>query len=324
MRKVLTAFGLFILFGIACAGPLDKPECIAGARPGGGFDLTCRLVQSALQEGRFIAQPMRISYMPGGVGAIAYNTIVAQRSAEPNTMVAFSGGTLLNIVQGKFGKYTENDVRWLAAVGADYGVVMVGKDSPIKNLKDLVAALQAAPEKVVFGMGGSVGGQDWMKGVLLARAAGVSHKKIHFVAFDGGGDAIAALQGGHVDVYAGDASEALFQLKTNAQIRVIAVLSGKRLSGTLSKVHTAKEQGFDIEWSSMRGVYMGAKVSDADFKVWTDAFAKMLASREYAKLLEDSGLYPIAMTSAELDGYIRNTMQHYRQLATEFGVMSGR
>lgn len=323
MKKVLTTFGLLILLGarVAGAGPLDNPECIVGARSGGGFDLTCRLIQAAWHEARIASQPMRVSYLPGGVGAIAFNTIAGQRSAEPNTMVAFSSGSLFNIVEGKYGKHSENDVHWLAAIGGDYGVVMVAKDSPIKNLKDLADALQAAPGKLVFGTGGSIGGQDWMKSVLLARAAGVNHKKLRFVAFDGGGDAMAALQGGHIDVYAGDASEAMFQAKAGGQIRVIAALAGKRLTGPLDKVPTAKEQGFDIEWPSVRGVYMGPKVSDADVKVWTEAFVKMMSTKEYAKLLEDNGLHPAAMTGAELDAYIRSTAQRYRQLATEFGVM---
>ena len=65
----------------AFANPLDKTECIAPAKPGGGFDLTCKLVQSALVEGKYIADPMRVTYMPGGIGAVAYNTVVAQRQA---------------------------------------------------------------------------------------------------------------------------------------------------------------------------------------------------------------------------------------------------
>ena len=61
----------------AVAGPLDKTECIAPAKPGGGFDLTCKLAQRALQEGKYASDPMRVSYMPGGIGAVAYNAIVA-------------------------------------------------------------------------------------------------------------------------------------------------------------------------------------------------------------------------------------------------------
>ena len=53
-----------------------------------------------------------------GIGAVAYNAIVAQRPAEDNTIAAFSGGSLLNLAQGKFGRYNENEVRWLAAASA--------------------------------------------------------------------------------------------------------------------------------------------------------------------------------------------------------------
>ena len=225
----------------AVAGPLDKTECIAPAKPGGGFDLTCKLAQSALMEGKFIADPMRITYMPGGIGAVAYNAIVAQRPAEANTIVAFSGGSLLNLAQGKFGRYNENDVRWLAAVGSDYGAVIVAEGSPFKSMKELVAAVKADPTKVVFGAGGTVGSQDWMKAALTAKAAGLNPKSMRFVAFEGGGEAITALQGGHVQVYSGDASEAEEQIKAGAKIRVLAVMADKRLRG--QAVRRANREG---------------------------------------------------------------------------------
>ena len=87
--------------------------------------------------------------------------------------MAYSGGSLLNLAQGKFGRYNENDVRWLAAVGTDYGAIIVAESSPFKSLKDLVAAVKADPTKVVFGAGGTVGSQDWMKAALTAKAAGL-------------------------------------------------------------------------------------------------------------------------------------------------------
>ena len=302
----------------AVAGPLDKTECIAPAKPGGGFDLTCKLAQRALQEGKYASDPMRVSYMPGGIGAVAYNAIVAQRPAEANTIVAFSGGSLLNLAQGKFGRYNENDVRWLAAVGADYGAVIVAENSPLKSIKDLMAAIKADPAKVVFGAGGSVGSQDWMKAALTARAGGLDPRSMRFVAFEGGGEAITALQGGHVQVYSGDASEAAEQIKAGAKIRVLAVLSDKRLDGSLANVPTMKELGFDVQWPIIRGFFMGPKVSDADFKVWSDTFTKMMATPEYEKLRTERGLFKFALTGKELDAFIKDRMVAYRQLAGEF------
>ena len=320
LKLPLVALTLAFGVGLAQAGPLDKTECIAPAKPGGGFDLTCKLAQSSLLNGKYISDPMRVTYMPGGIGAVAYNAVVAQRPAEANTIVAFSGGSLLNLAQGKFGRYNENDVRWLAAVGTDYGAVIVADASPFKTLKDLVAAIKADPTKVVFGAGGTVGSQDWMKAALTAKAAGLDPRKMRFVAFEGGGEASTALQGGHVQVYSGDASEAEEQMKAGAKIRVLAVMADKRLEGGLAKVPTAKEQGLDVEWPIIRGYYMGPKVSDADFKVWTDTFNKMMATPEFAKLRADRSLFPFALTGAELDAYVKKQVERYAKVAAELGL----
>ena len=75
--------------------------------PGGGFDLTCKLAQSALVEAKLLSKPMRVTYMPGGVGAVAYNAVVAQRPGDAGTITAFSSGSLLNLAQGKFGRFDE-------------------------------------------------------------------------------------------------------------------------------------------------------------------------------------------------------------------------
>ena len=324
MKKLICLIALSSTVAGAFAGPLDKTECIAPAKPGGGFDLTCKLAQSALLESQAIKDPMRVTYMPGGIGAVAYNAVIGQRPGEGNTIVAFSGGSLLNLAQGKFGRYNENDVRWLAAIGADYGAIVVRKDSPLKSLKDLAAALKSDSTKVVFGAGGTVGSQDWMKAALTAKLAGIDYKAMRFVAFEGGGEAITALQGGHVHVYSGDASEAASQIQAGANIRVLAVMSDKRLPGMLAEVATAKEQGFDVEWPIIRGFYMGPKVSDADFKAWSETFGKAMTTPAFAKLREERGLFPFSMVGADLDTFIKSTTNNYRTLANEFGLMGNK
>lgn len=316
----IAALAVSALVLSAGANPLDKTECIAPAKPGGGFDLTCKLVQSALLDGKYIADPMRVTYMPGGIGAVAYNTVVAQRPDAAGTIVAFSGGSLLNLAQGKFGRYTENDVRWLAAIGTDYGAVVVADSSPHKSLKDVMAAIKADPTKVVLGAGGTVGSQDWMKAALTARAGGVSPKTMRYVAFEGGGEALTALQGGHIHVFTGDAAEALQQQKAGAKIRILAVMNDKRLSGEMANIPTAAEQGYDVEWPIVRGFYVGPKVSDADYKVWVDTFNKLLATPAYDKLRSERGLFPMALTGAPLDAYVKKQVAGYRKLAEEFGL----
>lgn len=90
LRTLLTVS--FAVLASQALAATDKPECIAGAKPGGGFDLTCKLAQQGLQDAKLISSPMRITYMPGGVGAVAMNAIVGQRPSDGNALVAFSRG----------------------------------------------------------------------------------------------------------------------------------------------------------------------------------------------------------------------------------------
>ena len=313
-----TALVATLLAGVAHASP-PRPECIAPARPGGGFDLTCKLAQSALQDAKVLNAPMRVTYMPGGIGAVAYNTVIANRPAEAGTIVAYSGGSLLNLAVGKFGRYTENDVRWLAAVGADYGAIIVRADSPYGTLKELIEDARANPGKVVFGAGGSVGSQDWMKSALIAREAGVNHRNMRYVAFEGGGEALTALLGGHVNVYSGDASEIAAHLK-GGRVRVLAVLAPERLPGELAEIPTAIEQGYNVEWTITRGYYMGPKVADADYGWWVASFDRLLDTPEYARLREERGLFPFKLTGEQLGDHVRREVARYRALAAEFDL----
>lgn len=320
----IVAAGLLSLSGLTAVQAQEqpkKPECIAPAQPGGGFDLTCRVALNGFGQTKILDEPMRTVYMPGGIGAVAYNHIVAQRPGDPNAIVAFSGGSLLNLAQGKFGKYNVNDVRWLAAIGSDYGVAIVRDDSPYKDLPSLMEAFKADPTKIVLGAGGSVGSQDWMKAALTAKAAGVDYKKMRFVAFEGGGEALTALRGGHIQAYMGDAAEARTMLDGGAPIRILAVFNDERLPGTMSNIPTAVEQGFDINWPIIRGFYVGPKVSDEQYQWWVEAFNKLMETPEFAKMQEQQGLFPFNKTGDELDAYVKERVAFYTELADSFGLI---
>lgn len=232
MKSVLTRAAL----ATAClafasqllAAEPKRPECIAPAKPGGGFDLTCKLAQSGLKDTGLLKAPMRVTYMPGGVGAVAYNAVVAQRPADAGTLVAWSSGSLLNLAQGKFGRFDENAVKWLAAVGTSYGAIAVKSDSPYKTLDDLVAALKKDPSKVVIGSGGTVGSQDWMQTALIAKAAGINPRDLRYVALEGGGEIATALLGGHIQVGSTDISDSMPHIQSG-DMRLLAVFSDKRL-----------------------------------------------------------------------------------------------
>lgn len=324
MKRIITrtlAASILILTA-QMAQAIEAPgrtECIAPAKPGGGFDLTCKLIQVSLQETKAIDRPMRVSYMPGGVGAVAYNAIVAQRPAEFGTVVAFSGGSLLNLAQNKFGRYSPDDVKWLAAVGTDYGMIAVRADSPYKTLKDLMDAFKQDPNSVVFGAGASIGSQDWMKTALLAREVGVDPHKMRYVAFEGGGEPVTALLGNHIQAVSGDLSEMVPYLAGD-KLRILAVYAEQRLPGQLANIPTAKEQGFNLVWPIIRGFYLGPKVSDAEYQWWTETFNSLVQTDEFKKQRELRGLFEFNLTGKELDVYVKKQIEQYREQAKAFGL----
>ena len=301
------------------SGP-SRPECIAPAKPGGGFDLTCKLAQAGLRDTGILTDPMRVTYMPGGVGAVAYNKIVANDRSNEDAIVAFSTGSILNLSQGKFGKFTEKDVKWLAGVGTDYGAIAVNADSPIKDLAGLVAELKSNPKAVSFAAGGSVGGQDWMQTAILAKAVGVSPSDMTYVAMEGGGEAITAVMGNHVTVVSAGIAEIMPQA-TAGKLRVLAVFAEERLGGSMAEIPTAIEQGYDVDWPVVRGYYMGPDVSPAAYDWWKASFDKMLANPKFAELREQQELLPFSMTGEELEAYVYKRTGELRELSAEYGLV---
>jgi len=304
--------------GTAAMAEITRPECIAPANPGGGFDLTCRVAQTGLADQ--FGEPMQVTFMPGGIGAVAINLFNTTRTDDANAIVAFSSGSLLNIATGKYGEWTENDVRWLASAGTDYGAVVVRDDSPFQTLDDVMEAVKADPAGTVFGAGGSVGSQDWMKAAILLNAVDADPRAMRYVAFDGGGESIAALLGGSIQVYTGDVAEQAAHIGAGT-MRVLAVLSPERLAAPYDEFPTAREQGYDVVWSIVRGFYMGKDVSDEDYDAWVDAFNAAYATESFAQNQADKGLLPYNLAGPEFAAEMMQGVENMRTIARDAGLI---
>jgi putative tricarboxylic transport membrane protein len=298
----------------------QNAECIAPAAPGGGFDVTCRLTTRMLSELNLVPSPIRTQNMPGGIGAVAINHINAQRPADPNVLVAFSTGSWLNMAQRRFGRFAENDVRWIGAVGADYGVIAVKRDSRFQTLADLVAGMREGISNIPVGSSGAVGSQDWTKVALIARAAGQDPRRMRYVPFEGGGAAMAALLGGHTQLFPGDASEIRGQLEAG-EIRLLAVLAPQRLPGFLSVVPTAKEQGVDVEWPIIRGFYGPPRMPDAAYEYWVDVLRRLHAHPAWPEARAAQGMFEFNMVGAEFAALAKRRTEEYRLLARDVGLI---
>lgn len=301
------------------APPPGAPMCIAPAKAGGGFELTCRLATAALQA-LPTGPALHTRFLPGGIGAVAFDQAVRGQLPQTDALVAFSSGSLLNLAQGRFGPHTLASVRWLCTLGSDHGVVAVPATSRLRDLAALLAALRSQPAAWVFGAGGTLGSQDWCKAALLLRAAGQDHRQMRFVSFEGGGEATRALAGGHVDVFTGDVTEARRALAQGAPLRVLAVLAPQRLGGDAAAWPTAREQAVDLTWPTVRGLYMAPQVPDEVFTRWQSALRAAVQAPGYAALCRAHGLEPLALVGEALQAYLGTEMERYQALMQTLGL----
>ena len=295
-------------------------ECIAPANAGGGWDLTCRSVGDVLRRMDLSPSLVRTTNMPGAGGGVAFAHTVAQRADDPNLLVAASPSTTLRLAQGQYGDLSADDVRWVGAVGAEYGVLAVAADAPWQTLDDLLDAWRANPSSVVVSGGSAVAGQDHMKVLLLVHRAGVDPKGIRYVPFDGGGEAMTALLGGFVDVFSGEASEVLGQVAAG-RMRVLAVLAPERLTGPLANVPTAHESGVDVDWVTWRGFYVPGDVSDERYAEWVEILRRLVASPEWEAARKANRLERFSMTGPEFDAFVTRQVEDFRSMSREIGLV---
>jgi len=314
--QVAVVFGLL---GWALAFQPAGVECVAPANPGGGWDFTCRTVGKLLYDLGIVPRPVKVTNMPGGGGGVAFAHVVTKRRGYANLLVAASPATTLRLAQGKYGGFSGDDVRWLAALGADFGVIAVRPDAPWKTLEALIADLRKDPTAIAFGGGSAVGGQDHMKVLLLAKAAGLDPRKIKYVPFSGGGEALTSLLGGFVQAFPGDASETIEQYKAG-KVRILAVLSEARLPA-LPEVPTAKELGYDAVWAVWRGFYMPPGVPDDAYAFWVEAMKKVEASPEWARIRAGRGLAPFFKGGAAFEAFVKKQVEDFRELSRSLGLI---
>ncbi len=317
---LLFAFCQLVFFiNVTAAFDSTRLECLAPAKKGGGMSLSCHLLANSLYKSDLISEKMSIRYKSGGIGAVAYNHVVGIRNRDPGLVVAASSGSALNIATGKFGRYDSSAVRWLGALGADHGDIAVRPDAPWNTLKELLTALRDNPEKIVFGGGGSIGSQDWMKIALVVRDAQINPRLIRFASFEGGGEALLSFFSGHIDVFSGDASE-IHHIPPE-KIRILAVLSKARLPGNLASSPTAREQGYDVIWTVWRGFYMGPEVSDDAYNWWVATLKRLLSTNEFKQERERLGMYPFSLVGKEFDRFVHDNVSKQRQLANDIGLL---
>ncbi len=326
MRTLIAAgaafFAVMAFAGPAQAFDITNSECIAPAGAGGGWDFTCRQVGKTLYDIKAIPEPMAVVNLEGGGGGVAYAEVVAKHDTEDNLIVAASSATTTRLAQGAYPNASMDQMRWIGTIGSDYGVIAVGKDSPINSLTELFERIKADPRSIAFGGGSAVGGWDHLKVLIAAKAAGIDDvKSIKYVAFEGGGEAITTLLGGYIQAYTGDLSEAK-GFADSGDIKILAVLAEKRLTGEgFENFPTAKEQGIDAVGANWRGFYGPGHMSDEAYDFWSQAIKTVYDSPEWKTVMANNGLMPLDKSGADFQAFVKKQIKDTAALSREIGIL---
>lgn len=217
------------------------------ANPGGGWDQTGRNLAAAMQSARLVSG-VQFENKGGAAGIIGLAQFANQAKGDPNAVMI--GGMVMvgGIILGK-SQVNLSQVTPIARLTSEWEIIVVPAHSPLKSMADLVKMLKADPGKVSWG-GGSAGGTDHILAGLIAKAVGVDAARVNYVPYKGGGEAVAAILGGHVTVGVSGIGEFAEHVKSG-KMRALAQSSPAKLDG----IPSLKEQGIDVELGNWRGIF---------------------------------------------------------------------
>lgn len=314
LRAVTT--GAFLSFAL----PAVATECIAPANPGGGWDFTCRQIGKILHDIGQVDAPVQVTNMAGGGGGVAFTHVVNERNEDADLIIAASSATSTRLAQNAYGGHTADQVRFVGAIGADPGVIVVAADSPFQTLNDMVEAIKADPGSVAFAGGSAAGGFDHMKPLQILKAAGFDDiRAIKYIGVDGGADAITQTVGGFTQAMTGDMSEVVGFVKSG-DVRVLAVLTEERVPG-FEDIPTAREQGFDVVAVNWRGLYVPGGISDEDFNAWAERLQAVADSQEWKDAMAANGLAPFTKVGSDFQSWVDGVIAQTVDLSKEIGVI---
>ncbi len=312
-RTLLTAAGLLAMTGAALA-QIDL-KIMAPAAPGGGWDATARSMQQVMTA-TGITKSSQVNNVPGAGGAIGLAQFVNSAKGDGGQLMV-NGFVMVGSLLANKSPVSLDMVTPIARLTAEALVIVVPAASPIKNAKDLAAALKADVAKVTFA-GGSAGGVDHILAGLFAGSVGVDGSKVNYVPFAGGGDALAAIMGGRVTAGISGWGEFEGQIKAGS-LRPIAVTSPARLAG--NETPTLKEQGINLELINWRSVMAAPGITPEQRKVLSDAIDKMAKSPEWKEILKQRGWDDAYLPSPAFDAFLKEEQVRVEAVLRSVGLV---
>jgi putative tricarboxylic transport membrane protein len=291
---------------------IDTIKFMIGANPGGGFDQTGRNLGAAMVAAG-IAKNASYENKGGAGGTIGLTQFVNTEKGNANALIV-TGAVMVGAIEANKPPITLKNATPIARLFADTMILVVPAASPIKTLADLVTQLKANPGSVSWG-GGSKASIDHIMAGLIAKDVGVDPAKINYVPFQGGGEASAAILGGHVTVGIAGVSEFYNYVQTG-KMRALGVSS----SFKVKNLPTFKEQGVNVEIYNWRGVYGASGISAEQRKALIDAVSKATEHASWKEALKKNDWGPFLLTGDDFGAYVEAEGKRLYATLKDLGV----
>jgi len=309
---------LLALLAVAAAGTSIDASAQAGwpsrpvrllvpAQPGGSTDTLARIAGQKL--GDALGQTFVIDNRSGAGGTVAAETLMRAAPDGYTLGVAYTALTV-NAVLQKVPYDTLRDFTPISLISTSPLVLVVGANSPVRTVKDLVQMAKAKP--LSYGSAG-IGSGGHVCGELLNLMAGI--KAVH-VPYKGAGPASADVAAGQIEFQFG-AQITTQGLVKAGRLRMVAVTGAKRAS-TLPEVPTMAESGLPgFEFNNWFGV-LGPAGMPAPLVARLNAeLVKMMALPDVRERITFDGGEPAAGPPSEFRALLASDLSKWSKIARE-------
>jgi len=202
-------------------------------------------------------------------------------------------------------------------VTGEADVIVVPAASELQTVDDLVAKLKADPGSVAWA-GGSAGGVDHIAAGLFAKTVGVDPTTVNYIAYSGGGEALAAVLGGQVTVGISGLGEFDAQIKAG-DLRALATTGSARLEG--SEIPTLTEAGVDLVVENWRMVAAAPGITDEQKAAINADIEKMAKSATWQQILETKGWQDMYLAGADFDAQLAADIEATSAILKDIGLV---
>jgi putative tricarboxylic transport membrane protein len=306
--------------------PTKTVEFIVPAGTGGGADQMARITQAIIAKNKLMKQSMVVINKAGGAGAEGFLD-VKNAKGDPHKIII----TLSNLFTTPLATDTPFNWRDLTPVqmlALDQFVLWVNASKPYKSAKDYIDAVKkAGPNK--FKMAGTGAKQEDQ--IITVAIEQKTATKFTYIPFRGGGDVAVQLVGNHVDSTVNNPIEAVAQWRAG-KLRPLCVFDPKRMpyktkvtdSMSWADIPTCKEQGLDVDYLMLRGIFMPADVTPDQVKYYVDLFAKVRETADWKAFMEQGAFNQTSLNGKDYAEWVSREEARHISLMKAAGFIAGR